>query len=309
MSRNSLVFQPVFRHPSPVDASLVHPTKLEELGEGFSYLRLCSDEALREMELSLKRYGQLTPIVAWPREQGFDVIDGLKRLRAARTLGWDTLNTQTWEGDLTHARLMVWRCNQARGVTELEEGWLVKALYREDGLTQPQIARLVGRHKTWVNRRLMLVEGLTDGVQADIRLGLISATVAREVARLPRGNQDVVAQMVCREGMTTRQTSSLVDALLLHPNEDEQQGILEQAKEGLLPGPRRREKTPSQWLLADIEAVTRISTRLRIRLMSHPLSTLGPEVATIASRELEALGPGLVALEQTIERALLEAKA
>jgi ParB/RepB/Spo0J family partition protein len=290
--------------PSPLTA-----VRLDALGEGFSYLRLCSDEALREMELSLKRHGQLTPVVAWRRERGFDVIDGLKRLRSARALGWDTLNTQTWEGDLTHARLMVWRCNQARGVTELEEGWLVKALYREDGLTQPQIARLVGRHKTWVNRRLMLVEGLTDGVQADIRLGLISATAAREVARLPRGNQDVVGQMVCREGMTTRQTSSLVDALLLHPNKDEQQGILEQVKEGLLPNPRRREKTPSQWLLADIEAVTRISTRLRTRLTSHPLCTLGPEVATIASRELEALGPGLVALGQTIEQALLEAEA
>jgi ParB/RepB/Spo0J family partition protein len=292
-----------------VDAGTVNEivdAKLVELGEGFSYLRLCPQDALREMEQSLKRHGQLTPIVAWHDLEAFDVIDGLKRLRAARALGWETLRTQVWAGEITQAKLMVWQCNQARGVSELEEGWLVRALYREDHLPQQHIAHLLGRHKSWVSRRLMLVEGLTDAVQADIRLGLLNATAAREVGRLPRGNQDTIAQMVCQRGMTTRQTANLVDALLLAGDEQSQQEVIQQVLEGdeTMERPSRRERTPAEWLLADIEAVGRLSARLRSRLMGHPLRSLGPGIADIANRELEALLPSLGALRHTIKHVL-----
>jgi hypothetical protein len=47
----------------------------------------------------------------------------------------------------------------------------------------------MGRHKSWGLRRLMLVESLDPGVQADVRLGLIAVLAAVAVSRLPRGNQ------------------------------------------------------------------------------------------------------------------------
>lgn len=63
-------------------------------------------------------------------------------------------------------------------------------------------------------RRLVLAEGPAESVTADVRLGLVSATAAREVGRLPRGNQEQVAQVIARRGLTTRQTTGLVDQLL-----------------------------------------------------------------------------------------------
>ena len=72
----------------------------------------------------------------------------------------------------------------------------MRSLYRDDRLTQPQIAQLLGRDKSWVCRRLVLAEGLADGVEASVRLGLLSATAARDVARLPRGNQEACAPSV-----------------------------------------------------------------------------------------------------------------
>ena len=59
-------------------------------------------------------------------------------------------------------------------------------MYRDDRLTQPQIGQLLGRDKSWVCRRLVLAKGLAESVAADVRLGLVSATAAREVGRLPR---------------------------------------------------------------------------------------------------------------------------
>lgn len=52
-------------------------------------------------------------------------------------------------------------------MTELEEAWLIRSLHREEGWPQVEIARWFGRHKSWVNRRLLLAEGLADEVQAD----------------------------------------------------------------------------------------------------------------------------------------------
>jgi hypothetical protein len=83
-------------------------------------------------------------------------------------------------------------CTTAHGLTELEDAWLVRSLYREDGMSQPEIARRLHHDKTWVWRWLMLVEALDPLVQADVRLGPCPrAAVA--VSRLPRGNQQAAS--------------------------------------------------------------------------------------------------------------------
>src|SRR5216110_2888495 len=51
--------------------------------------------------------------------------------------------------------------------SELEEAWIVQALVREDGLSQSEVAELLGRHQSWVCRRLALLEKLC----ADVQIG------------------------------------------------------------------------------------------------------------------------------------------
>ena len=55
--------------------------------------------------------------------------------------------------DAIEAKLRVAELHDRRGLTELEEAWLVRSLYRDDGLGQPEIARRMSRHKTgwWAN--------------------------------------------------------------------------------------------------------------------------------------------------------------
>jgi len=86
--------------------------------------------------------------------------------------------------------------NVDQDATKWEEAWIVHALIRADGLTQPAVAELLGRHKSWVCRRLALVEKLAATVQDDLRLGLLTPTAARALVRLPAGNQaDVLTTM------------------------------------------------------------------------------------------------------------------
>jgi ParB-like chromosome segregation protein Spo0J len=282
--------------------------EIAELTEDLGYLRLRTPETQRDMEQSMVRHGQLTPILACREAGRLTVIDGHKRVRGARALSWMRVWTQVCEGEHVNAKLLLWQCNQGHGLTDLEEAWVVRALYREDRLSQPQIAQLFGRHKSWVCRRLMLAEGLGDEVQADVRLGLVSATAAREIGRLPRGNQDEAARLISRRGLTTRQSARLVDELLAAPDEAGQRRVIEAASQwtgaAATTDGRPRPRTPGEWLAVDVSAAARICTRLHARLLERALPSFGAEAAEVVAQGLRALQPGLAVLSQTIEQQL-----
>jgi ParB-like nuclease domain len=133
-----------------------------EIGEHYGCYRLHLPEAERAMARSLERYGQLSPVVVCRRQQRYELIDGFKRLSAARTLAHlSHLSARLLEADERTAKAAIYGLNRAGGRTrELEEAWIIQALVREDGMSQVEVAELLGRHKSWVCRRLALIERL-----------------------------------------------------------------------------------------------------------------------------------------------------
>jgi ParB/RepB/Spo0J family partition protein len=285
------------------------PIELAELGDRLSALRLCEASALEAMRRSLARYGQLTPLCVFAKGGRLQIIDGFKRVHAARTLGWRTLRASVSDVDALGAKVLLVALHERRGLTELEEGWLVRSLYREDGLSQPAIAQRLGRHKSWVCRRLLLVEGLDPAVQADVRLGLISPRAAVVVGQLPRGNQHDAAGVVIRRGLTVRQTELLVTELLECADDAARAQQIARRMEGALPGPRkaarptRAARNEADWISADVRTLWQAAARLEARLLATPLGSLGPEAAALIHDGLVALSPVLTALQRTIDRA------
>ena len=280
----------------------------EEVGEALLEVRLCVPEAQLQMRKSLSMLGQLTPVQVYREDGKLELIDGFKRLHAARAMSWPRLRAEVQQVDAAGAKVRLWRCNEGAGLSELEEAWLVRALYRDDKLTQPQIGQLLMRHKSWVCRRLMLVEGLSDAVTADVRLGLLSASAVRELARLPRGNQDEAAHAATSRGLTSRQVMRLVDALLGATEEVERARLLAPAaaEPATGAGVVTRRRTPGEHLAADAFAMKRLSVRLHARLLERSLESLGAEAAAIAARELVELKAALTALGITLEQRLTE---
>ncbi len=276
-----------------------------QLGEALSAMRLCPPRAQRDMQLSLSRLGQLTPVQAYRVGASLELFDGLKRLRAARELSWPTLRVEVHALDAAGAKVRLLCCNANAGLSQLEEAWLVRSLYRENQLTQPQIAVLLLRHKSWVCRRLALAEGLSDDLTASVRLGLVSARAAAELARLPRGNQDSVTQVVTQRGLTTRQTSHLVQSLLAAPPE-EWTKLLEERSTPQKSAPKggAARRTPGEQLVADSWAMRRIASRLHARLLERSLTSLGKPACAVVSKELVELRSTLRALTTTLDTRL-----
>jgi ParB-like chromosome segregation protein Spo0J len=301
----------VFGGVPPVPPPEDRVVEIAALRETHAGLRLLAEGSVRAMRDSLVRHGQLMALAAYRESAGaLEVIDGFKRLRAARELGWVLLRVRILSVDVAEAKAAIGILNHGRGLSELEEAWLVRSLYREDALTQPQIGRLLGRHKSWVSRRLLLAEGLDDVVQADVRLGLVAARTAETVARLPRVNQRAAAEAVMKRGLTHRQTERLVAEVLARPAAEREAALRDAVARvpeivGPVSGTRRLpERTPAQWLMADIAALTRIAARLQARLWERPLDVLGEPATRLVADGLAGLSLVLAGLSRAIERAI-----
>jgi hypothetical protein len=66
-------------------------SRLTDLGEDLGRLRLCDPAGEQRMERSLALHGQLTPLLVRERGSGYEVLDGFKRQRGARSLSWTEL--------------------------------------------------------------------------------------------------------------------------------------------------------------------------------------------------------------------------
>src|SRR5712691_3751649 len=216
------------------DDNLLH-LKWEEIGEHYGRYRLHVPEAERTMARSLERYGQLSPVVVCRRQERYELIDGFKRLGAMRSLvEIEHLSARLMDADERSAKAAIYGLNRAGGRTrELEEAWIIHALVREDGMSQVEVAELLGRHKSWVCRRLALIERLGSKAHDDLRVGLLTPTAARQIVRLPQGNQAEVLDAVRREALSRGELAGVVDLWLGCADRGQQQYILAHPREAL----------------------------------------------------------------------------
>ena len=208
---------------------------LDEIDLGFRHYRLQRSEADQVMLRSLQRYGQLSPVVVCDVDGRVMLVDGFKRHSAASQMkGMDTLWSRHLQADASTAKAAIYTLNAVAGpVQALEEAWIVRALVREDGLSQPAVGALLGRHKSWVCRRLALLEKLTEPAREDLGLGLISPTVARQLTRLPAGNQTDVVETARRESLTAAEVRGVVDLLLASGTKEKRVFVLENPRQAL----------------------------------------------------------------------------
>jgi ParB-like chromosome segregation protein Spo0J len=284
-------------------------TRLERLGTRLSSLRLCLPTAVQALRQSLERRGQLSALIVFEDGEQLEVLDGFKRLAAARELGWPELRIIRQHLPEADAKAWLVALHAVHGLTELEEGWLVRSLHRDHRLTQVAIATELGRHKSWVCRRLMLVEGLDIEIQARVRLGLLAPRAALALHALPRGNQEAAGEVVIRRALTVRQAELFVTHLLEQVDAPARQRVLDAwhsgakgpAKTG--PRPSRTLRSEADWMATDVTTMHRLAARLQARLLGTPLMAFGAAAAELLDESLQALLPVLARLTETITTA------
>lgn len=291
---------------------IARPVALAELGQRYRRYRLADPDAEEAMAGSLRRWGQLAPVVACVRHDRLELLDGFKRHAAARQIAGMTLSVRVLEVDEPTAKAAILGLNRGQRATrELEEAWIVQGLVREDQMTQVEAAHLLGRHKSWVCRRLALLEKLSVAVKEDLRLGLVGPSLARELTRLPTGNQEALLALVRRATLTAQEVSGVID-LLQGASQEQAAFVLHKPREALalvhgvptaLRDPRlsRAGNWLARHLTQALEALVRVETWLRTpnerelrapdrEILQPLLARVGDQASVVA--EL-VLGPDL----------------
>ncbi len=277
----------------------IEEISLTALGLELQRVRCPPPSRVETIERDLASHGQLTPLVARLVAKGPpELLDGFKRLRAARSLGWQTLKVGCLEATEATALAMMLSLNRRFGLSHVEEALVVQELLRS-GLTGVEVGVLLGRHKSWVSRRLGLVQRLAPELLEELRLGLLHPGMARRLLVLPRGNQVELATVARKAALGVRQTERLVQLWRRAPSAKARQLVLTQPQETLqaaqsLPQPAQDPRLSKEGqslhrrMRAALAAMEALTQGLKEDVMSEDRALLQEDLATVR-RQMQRL--------------------
>lgn len=173
------------------------------------------EEGLAELAASIRSCGILQPLTVRRAGEGYELVAGERRLRAARIAGLrevPCLVAQVGEED--SALLALMENLQRRDLDCWEEAQAIARLISRYGLSQEEAARRLGRAQPTVANKLRLLR-LPEDVRALLRENSLTERHARALLRLqdPEVQRRAAGDMV-RRGMNVAQAEAYVEKLL-----------------------------------------------------------------------------------------------
>lgn len=163
------------------------------------------EEALNTLASSVGEIGVLQPILVRETADGYEIIAGERRLRAARKAGLTTIPAlvRKAEGSSTLEAALVENLHR-EDLNALEEAAAYNQLMAEFGLTQDQIASRVGRSRSAIANTIRLLQ-LPVAIQRLIVEGLLSAGHGRALLAVDNeDDQRALADEIVRAQLTVR---------------------------------------------------------------------------------------------------------
>ena len=166
------------------------------------------DEAsLAELTQSIAERGVLQPILVRAVGDGFEIVAGERRWRAAQKASLHQIPAivRDFDDSLT-AEVALIENIQRQDLNAIEEADGFRQLINRYGHSQDAVGKLVGKSRSHVTNLLRLLE-LPTGVQEMLLRGDISMGHARAVASSPE--PEVLAQEIVKGGLSVRQAEAL----------------------------------------------------------------------------------------------------
>ena len=177
--------------------------------------RLFDEGALRELAASIRRHGVVQPLVVRRRNDGWELVAGERRLRAARLAGLATVPCVEAQVDERESALLALVENlQRRDLHYFEEAAAIANYLRQTRSTQEEAAAELGRSPSAVANKLRLLR-LSPACQALLLEKGLTERHARALLRLEDEEERLAAaRRAADRGWNVAQTEQYVERRL-----------------------------------------------------------------------------------------------
>ena len=190
-------------------------TSLLQAGAG-QPRRQFDPESLQTLADSIRRHGVMQPIMVRPIENGFEIVAGERRFRAAQMAGLETVPVIARELSDQEAMVLALVENIQRAeLNPAEQSRGISRLIKEFGMTHEQTAAHVGMSRAAVTNLLRLLS-LSPPVLNMLEQGRLGAAHARALLSLPPALQQAAAREIVAKRLSARAAEVLAKKLAIN---------------------------------------------------------------------------------------------
>ncbi len=173
-----------------------------------------NEQKIKELAASIQTNGLVHPLLVRRRDDGYELIAGERRWRAAKEAGLADVPAIVKEvNDAEMFELSLVENIQREDLNPLEEAEAYRQLMDNFNLSQEQLAQRIGKDRSSVANMLRLLK-LPDEVKTEILNGNVSAGHARAIMGLESlEDQESLAQRITGEKLSVRETEEVVKKL------------------------------------------------------------------------------------------------
>ena len=168
-------------------------------------------QSISELAASIQEHGIIQPLIVCKADQGYELVAGERRWRAAREAALDKVPCLVREfSKEENALIAIIENMQREDLDPIEEAEGLETMMKEYGLTQEEVSRSVGKSRPYITNSLRLLK-LPQDIREKISDGSISAGHARALLSVKtRALQEQICQKIIKDGMSVRETENLV---------------------------------------------------------------------------------------------------
>ena len=170
------------------------------------------EEKLRELASSIKTNGVIQPLIVRESSNGYELVAGERRWRAARMSGLRTVPCIIRNfDDRQNAIVAIIENMQREDLDPIEEALGLKSMTEKYGFTQEQVSASLGRSRTYITNSIRLLK-LPEEIQQYVSSGQMSAAHGRTIINIPdKERQKEIAEKIIRNDLSVRATERLAE--------------------------------------------------------------------------------------------------
>jgi ParB family transcriptional regulator, chromosome partitioning protein len=167
------------------------------------------NEELATLAASIREQGILQPLVVRRRQDGYELIIGERRWRAAQLVGLEEVPAVIIDAtDRSVIEMALVENVQRAELNAIELAEAFQMLVHDEGMTQEEVGRRVGLERSSVANHLRLLE-LPSEIQQDVVDGRIAMGHAKAILQVSAPTRARLRDQIVRQGLSVRASEEL----------------------------------------------------------------------------------------------------